>query len=91
MNHVVRGISDPDFGLPCDFVEILSELPPIETGGYENKSHLAISEEVFQFCQTLWAYRAVTCYRLNKNQPVLLLKMHDDIWHLSMFFDRKTQ
>jgi hypothetical protein len=44
MNHVVRGIGDPDFSLPRNFTDVLQETSTIEKSGHEHQACFAPSK-----------------------------------------------
>ena len=50
MDYVVRSFRNPDFGFPCDFVDVFHQRTTVQEGCHEHQSRVAFCKQVFQFC-----------------------------------------
>lgn len=87
MDHVLRGLGDPDLGLPCDIADVFDKAAPIQEGRDENKARFTVSEQGFQLGQALRADWAMARDGLDQDEPVLLDEVNDQVGHLPVLFE----
>ncbi len=87
MDHVLRGLGDPDLSLPGDIADVFNKAAPIQEGRNENKARFTASEQVFQLGQALRVDWAMANNGLDQDEPVLLDEVNNQVGHLPVLFE----